>query len=141
MSAAYWTSIGAVMLLNAADTSLQLSVSKNKMDFNTLPEPLIPYDAGTWKRPAPTELYAYPAMIADKGLNNISHKFLLAYMYIPPGQDFTQRYLVIQEGRIDLSSCASFSASADGLGKVDHAATHDLDDEGTGNFGRTFLHL
>jgi hypothetical protein len=103
MSAAYWTGVGAVILLNAADTSLQLSISKNKVDFDTLPEPLVPYDASTWKRPAPTELYAYPAMIADTGLNNISHKFFLAYMYIPPGRDFTQRYLVMQEGRIDRS--------------------------------------
>ncbi len=73
MSAAYWTGIGAVMLLNAADTSLQLSVSKNKVDFDTLPEPLIPFETGTWKSPAPTELLAYPVRCADKGLKTRSH--------------------------------------------------------------------
>ncbi len=102
-SAAYWTKAGAVLLLNAASSSLQLSISKDKVNFETLPEPLILYDGNDWKRPAATDLYAYPAMIADKGINNISHKFFLAYMYIPPGQDFTQRYLVVQEGEIDAS--------------------------------------
>jgi hypothetical protein len=102
-SAAYWIEAGDVLLLNAASSSLQLSVSKDKVNFETVSEPLILYNANDWKRPAPTDLYAYPAMIADGGLNNISHRFFLAYMYIPPGQDFTRRYLVMQEGRIDLS--------------------------------------
>ncbi len=101
MSSAYWIDANAVLLLGTADSGLQLSVSKDKVDFETLTEPLILYDADDWKRPAPTELYAYPSMIADQGLNNISGKFFLAYMYIPPGGDFTQRYLVMQEGRID----------------------------------------
>jgi hypothetical protein len=104
MNAAYWTRTGTVILLNAADTSLQLSISKNKVDFETLPEPLISYDLINWKRPAPTALYGYPAMIADKGLNDISQKFFLTYLYIPPGQDFTQRYLVMQPGEIVRSS-------------------------------------
>ena len=103
MSSAYWVNAGAVLLLGTMDSGLQLSVSKDKVDFETLAEPLILYDADDWKRPAPTELYAYPSMIADQGLNNIGRKFFLAYTYIPPGGDFTQRYLVMQEGRIDMA--------------------------------------
>jgi hypothetical protein len=103
MSSAYWLGPRAILLLNAASNGLQLSISKNKIDFETLTQPLIAYDASNWQRPAPTELYAYPAMIADTGLSNISHDFLLAYLYIPPDADFSQRYLVMQQGRIDLA--------------------------------------
>ena len=89
---------GVVLLLGTTNSGLQLSISKDKVDFDTLAAPLILYDESDWKRPAATELYAYPSLIARQGLNDISGKFLLAYMYIPPGQDFTQRYLVLQRG-------------------------------------------
>jgi hypothetical protein len=105
-SAAYWIDAGVVLLLGTTDSGLQLSISKDKVDFDTLAAPLILYDESDWKRPAATELYAYPSLIARQGLNDISGKFLLAYMYIPPGQDFTQRYLVLQEGRIALARAA-----------------------------------
>jgi hypothetical protein len=105
-SAAYWIDAGVVLLLGPTDSGLQLAISQDKVDFETLAAPLILYDKSDWKRPAATELYAYPSLIASQGFNNISGKFLLAYMYIPPGQDFTQRYLVLQEGRIALAHAA-----------------------------------
>jgi hypothetical protein len=61
------------------------------------------YDEYNWKRPAPSELYAYPSLIADRGYNNITRHFFLTYMYVPPNEDFTQRYLVAQEGWIAAS--------------------------------------
>ena len=48
----------------------------------------------------PSDLYAYPSMVAEHGFNNIGRHFFLTYMYIPPGQDFTQRYLVMHEASI-----------------------------------------
>ena len=99
MSSAYWTEASAVLLMGAT-SSLRLSVSKDKVHFKTLPEPIILYDADNWKRPAPTDLYAYPSMVAETGGNEIGQHFFLTYTYIPPGQDFTQRYLVMHEAWI-----------------------------------------
>jgi hypothetical protein len=99
-SAAYWSD-GGVVLLMAANASLRLSVSEDRIHFGAVPEPLILYDADDWDRPAPTELYAYPSMVAAQGLNNIGQHFYLAYMYVPPGAGFSERYLVMQEGWID----------------------------------------
>lgn len=103
MSSAYWTDTGVILLLATLDSSLHLSVSEDKVYFGTVAEPLVLYDEYNWKRPAPTELYAYPSMVADQGLNNISSHFFLTYMYVPPNEDFTQRYLVTQEGWITSS--------------------------------------
>ena len=103
MSAAYWTSANAMLVLAAA-SSLRLSVSADKIHFSTLAEPIILYDDNQWNRPAPTDLYAYPSMIGEHGFNNIGGRFFLTYTYIPPGADFTQRYLVMHEARIELSA-------------------------------------
>jgi hypothetical protein len=103
MSAAYWTNTNA-MLVMAAASSLRLSISADKVHFATLADPVILYDDNDWKRPAPTDLYAYPSMIGEHGFNDVGPRFLLAYTYIPPGADFTQRYLVMHEARIELSS-------------------------------------
>jgi hypothetical protein len=103
MSAAYWTNANG-MLVMAAASALRLSISADKVHFATLAEPVILYDDNDWKRPAPTDLYAYPSMIGEHGFNDIGPRFLLAYTYIPPGADFTQRYLVMHEARIELSS-------------------------------------
>jgi hypothetical protein len=103
MSSAYWTEADAVLLL-ATTSAMQLSVSKDKLHFATLAEPIILYDANDWKRPAPTDLYAYPSMVAKHGFNNIAQHFFLTYTYIPPGEDFTQRYLVMHEAWIGLAA-------------------------------------
>jgi hypothetical protein len=103
MSSAYWTEAGAVLLL-ATTSAMQLSVSKDKLHFATLAEPIVLYDANDWKRPAPTDLYAYPSMVAERGFNNIAQHFFLTYTYIPPGEDFTQRYLVMHEAWISLAA-------------------------------------
>jgi hypothetical protein len=100
MSAAYWSGPDVVLVLGSQATSLQLSISEDKVHFGAVPDPVILYDAYNWQRPAPTELYAYPSMIADRGFSDIREHFILTYMYVPPGEDFSQRYLVAQEGMI-----------------------------------------
>ena len=95
-SSAYWTE-GNVILLLAPSASFRLSMSEDKVHFATVAEPLILYDEDNWQRPAPSELYAYPSMVADQGVNDIGDHFFLTYMYVPPGEDFSQRYLVVQE--------------------------------------------
>jgi hypothetical protein len=106
MSSAYWTNADVTLLLGSLSTSLQLSVSEDKVHFGAVTDPLILYDAYDWTRPASTELYAYPSMIAAGGFNNVADRFFLTSMYVPPGADFSQRYLVAQEGRIEASAVA-----------------------------------
>jgi hypothetical protein len=103
MSSAYWTDAEAMLLLATASTAMQMSASRDKLHFATVAEPIVLYDANDWKRPAPTDLYAYPSMVAEHGFNNIGRRFYLTYTYIPPGADFTQRYLVVQEAAIALA--------------------------------------
>jgi hypothetical protein len=102
-SAAYWTE-AEVVLLMATNASLRLSISEDKVHFATVAEPLILYDEDNWQRPAASELYAYPSVVAEQGLNNIAHHFFLTYTYVPPGEDFSQRYLVTQEAWIRAST-------------------------------------
>jgi len=102
-SSAYWTEAD-VMLLLANNSSLRLSISEDRVHFGTLSEPIILYDEDNWQRPAPTELYAYPSMVAEQGFNNIAHHFFLTYTYIPPREDFSQRYLIVQEAWIRASA-------------------------------------
>lgn len=101
-SSAYWTD-GNVVLLISPSASFRLSMSEDKVHFAGVADPLILYDEDNWQRPTPSELYAYPSMVGDQGLNNIASYFFLTYMYIPPNEDFTQRYLIAQEGWIDAS--------------------------------------
>jgi len=104
MSSAYWTEAGAVLLLATTSLNLQLSLSRDKLRFAALAEPVILYDANDWKRPAPSDFHAYPSMVAEHGFNNVGRRFYLTYTYIPPGEDFTQRYLVVQEAQIALAA-------------------------------------
>lgn len=104
MSAAYWSGPDVVLVLGSQATSLQLSISQDKVQFGAVPDPIILYDEYNWQRPAPSELYAYPSMIADRGFSDIREHFILAYMYVPPNEDFSQRYLVAQEGWIDATA-------------------------------------
>jgi hypothetical protein len=100
-SAAYWTGHNVVLLLGAVSSSLQLSLSEDKVHFGTVRDPIILYDEYNWKRPAPSELYAYAGMVAaERGFNDIAEHFYLTYMYVAPNEDFSQRYLVMQEGWI-----------------------------------------
>ena len=104
MSSAYWTDANA-MLVMAAASSLRLSVSPDKVHFATLAEPIILYDNNDWKRPAPTVSLCLPEHDRlTRTFNYIGPRFFLAYTYLPPGADFTQRYLVIHEATIELSN-------------------------------------
>jgi hypothetical protein len=99
MSGAYWTGHDVVLVLGSMGMGLQLSLSEDKVHFSTMAEPIVLYDEYNWGRPAPSELYAYPSMIAaERGFNDIAEHFYLAYMYVPPNEGFSQRYLVLQEG-------------------------------------------
>jgi len=76
---------------------LRLALSDDKVHFDNVAVPLLPVDAVDWQRPASTDLIAYVSLInpAD-GTNAVDDDFLLAYVYIPPGKTFAERYLVFQ---------------------------------------------
>ena len=86
-----------LMLLLAVSKSLKLSFSSDKVDFTQLPAPLVAYETDEWNRPAPDALYAYPSLVGENGTNTIGERGWLTYAYVPPNEDFTQRYLVVHE--------------------------------------------
>ena len=84
---------------------LRLSLSADHVSFTDLPDPILPIDAAEWQRPADTGLGAYASLVnpAD-GTNVLGRDFLLAYVYVPPGKDFADRYLVFQAVRLSVAS-------------------------------------
>ena len=86
-----------LMLLLAVSKSLKLSFSSDKVNFTQVPAPLVAYDTDEWNRPAPDALYAYPSLVGENGTNTIGERGWLTYAYVPPNEDFTQRYLIVHE--------------------------------------------
>jgi hypothetical protein len=77
---------------------VRLSLSADKVSFVDLEEPLLTIDGSDWARPAATDLVAYPTILnPDTGGNGINWRFVLSYVYVPPGKGFDNRYLVEQE--------------------------------------------
>jgi hypothetical protein len=101
VSAAYWAEQNAILLIGG-NSALGLSLSVDKLQFKPLAEPLINSDGNDWNRPAATHLYAYPNLLGDDGTNRISNQARLTYTYLPPGEDFSQRYLVMHDVRLTI---------------------------------------
>jgi hypothetical protein len=77
---------------------VRLSLSADKVSFVDLKQPLLTIDGSDWRRPADTDLVAYATVLnPDTGSNIIDWRFLLSYVYVPPGKGFESRYLVEQE--------------------------------------------
>lgn len=84
---------------------LRLSLSTDKVSFQDLDEPLMPIDGSDWARPAATALVAYSTMLdPETGSTQIGDEFLLAYIYVPPGEGFESRYLVLQPVSMQVGS-------------------------------------
>ena len=109
--------------------SLQLSISEDKVHFATVAEPIILYDEYNWQRPAPTELYAYPSMIADRGFNDIREHFFLAYMYVPPDEGFQSADIWSRRRAGSMPPRAAFTASAHRVVALDRCRRPHLDDD------------
>ena len=95
-----------LMGLLAVDKSLKLSLSADKVNFTPLKAPLVAYETDEWRRPAPDALYSYPSLIGEDGTNSIRARGWLTYAYVPPNEDFTQRYLVMHEISLDWQDSA-----------------------------------
>ena len=82
---------------------LRLSVSADKVSFTDLKEPILPVDEADWKRPADSDLIAYVSIVNPvDGGNAVGGDFMLAYVYVPPGESFASRYLVFQDVRVSM---------------------------------------
>lgn len=99
-SAGYLQEFDAVAILTADPWfgGVRLSLSRDKVTFADLDEPLLSIDGSDWERPAATDLIAYESILdPDSGSNNVGGRFLLSYIYVPPGKGFESRYLVHHE--------------------------------------------
>ena len=77
---------------------LRLSLSRDKVTFVDLDEPLLTIDGAEWDRPADTDLVAYASIVnPDNGSNVVTSRFLLSYVFVPKGKGFESRYLVFQD--------------------------------------------
>ncbi len=103
-SVARWVEQDAILLLTVDPYfgGVKLSIATgDKTSFVTYPVPIIPLEGNPWIRPAPGALAAYPSMLNPiNGTNQVNNTFDLCYVYVPPGADFDQRYLVCREMRL-----------------------------------------
>lgn len=106
VASAYFPDFGRVALA-AVDPwfgGVRLSFSADKAHFTDLGEPLVPIDGADWNRPAPTDLIAYASFVDPlRGTNTLKADFLLAFVYVPAGKGFTDRYLVFQPAHLELN--------------------------------------
>jgi hypothetical protein len=100
---AWWNTTGETVGLPWVKGGLGLDASKDRLHFaQVFAEPLMLAEPGDWSRKNGLELIAYPDLIdAKTSLNQLSDQWLLAYMYLNPGENFGKRYLVFRP--VDIS--------------------------------------
>ncbi len=103
LGVAYWTTTHQTISLNWASGGIGLQVSGDHLHFTPVfPQPLMLVTGGDWGRHDGLELVSYPDLIdAKTGLNQLGDHWLLAYMYLSPGEGFARRYLVFRP--VDIS--------------------------------------
>jgi len=104
LGVAYWTTVHETVGLNwVKKGGLGLLASADRLHFTpVLSQPLLLAEPGDWARKNGLELVAYPSLIdAHTGLNQLSDHWLLAYMYLNPGEGFDKRYLIFRP--VDIS--------------------------------------
>jgi hypothetical protein len=101
---AWWNTTGETLGLKwVKEGGLGLVASSDHLHFKPiLPPRLMLAEPGDWSRKNGLELIAYPDLIdAKTGLNQLDDHWLLAYMYLSPGDSFNKRYLVFRP--VDIS--------------------------------------
>jgi hypothetical protein len=100
---AWWTTTSETLGLKWVKGGLGLTASSDRLHFTAvLSQPLMLAEPGDWSRKNGLELVSYPDLIdARTGLNQLSDHWLLAYMYLNPGENFGKRYLVFRP--VDIS--------------------------------------
>jgi hypothetical protein len=100
---AWWNTTGETVGLNWVKGGTGLTVSADRLHFSPLlSQPLMLTEPGDWSRKNGLELVSYADLIdASTGLNQLGDHWLLAYMYLNPGENFGKRYLVFRP--VDIS--------------------------------------
>jgi hypothetical protein len=100
---AWWTTLSGTAGLSWVKGGIGLTVSTDYLHFTPiLSDPLMLIEPGDWARKNGLELVAYSDLIdAKTGLNQISDHWLLAYMWLNPGENFGKRYLIFRP--VDIS--------------------------------------
>ncbi len=104
-SAARLKATGEAMLLGGVHGGIGLYFSTDHTTFTHLRDPFFPLEGGSWKRPDPSELIAYPVLIdASDGSNQLGLSWYLVYMYVQPNETMGQRYLVFRPVEVSIAS-------------------------------------
>jgi hypothetical protein len=100
---AWWKTTGDTIGLTWVKGGMGLVVSQDRLHFTPLlSQPLFLTEPGDWSRKNGLELVSYAALIdAKTGLNQLDDHWLLAYMYLNPGENFGKRYLIFRP--VDIS--------------------------------------
>jgi hypothetical protein len=101
---ARWTTTGQTVGLGWLPGGPGLFFSRDHVTFSALREPLLALDRGIWRRPDPSELLAYFALLdAGNGGNQIGNRWMIVYTYLQPNETFGQRYLVFRPIDVSIS--------------------------------------
>ena len=100
---AWWNTTAETIGLNWVKGGMGLIASQDRLHFTAiLSQPLFLTEPGDWSRKNGLELVSYADLIdAKTGLNQVGDHWLLAYMYLNPGETFGRRYLVFRP--VDIS--------------------------------------
>jgi hypothetical protein len=124
---AYWTTVGETIGLKWVKGGTGLAVSEDHVHFTpVVSQPIMLIEPGDWARKNGLELVAYGDLIdAHTGLNQLGDRWLLAYMYLSPGEGFGRRYLVFRPVDITWSRASGEPPVGEMLAHWYDAARHD----------------
>jgi hypothetical protein len=123
----WWTTVGETAGLKWVKGGTGLVVSQDHLHFTTVfPQPLMLIEPGDWSRKNGLELVSYTTLIdVNTGLNQLGDHWLLAYMYLNPGENFGKRYLVFRPVDVSWSRAPGEPQVGEMLTHWYDAAQHD----------------
>jgi len=127
LGVAWWNATNQTLSINWVKGGMGLQASDDRLHFTQLlSQPLMLSEPGDWSRKNGLELLSYPTLIDSKtGLNQLGDHWLLAYMYLNPGENFGKRYLIFRPVDISWSRAAGEPEVGEMLTHWYSAAKHD----------------
>jgi hypothetical protein len=123
----WWNTTSETIGLSWVKGGVGLVASQDRIHFTPIfPQPIMLTEYGDWSRKNGLELVAYQDLIdAKTGLNQLSDHWLMAYMWLNPGEDFGKRYLVFRPVDISWSRAPGEPLAGEMLTHWYDAAHHD----------------